>query len=162
MILTSADWIPAYQDAGYDLLIASIAPRRLRGAVAVEYINEHGSLPAMTVDMLARYVTDRHAAGALPTVQIEDHKPVTPTVRPAAPTGLGEDGVGVWFDAPDAGTQMVRWYKNGALIVEREQDLTTNRSITAEELGGILGGDVVQVCVVESGVVGWWGRIVMS
>lgn len=80
------------------------------------------------------------------------------TERPAAPTGLGSDGNGVWFSTPDAETKTVRWYVNGNLEIEREQDLATNRSATLAELGA-QSGDVIQVCLVENDVVGWWGRI---
>ncbi len=50
----------------------------------------------------------------------------------------------------------MRWMVNGTVKLEREHDLTANRTATVAELGAV-AGDTVQVCVVEDGIVGWWG-----
>lgn len=146
------------QDAGFDTVIESLVNPRISLAELTAAINAATDW-TLTEDIVTQYIAQRWEAGALLTITHRGGGMAGGEVRPAAPTGLGSAAWGVWFGAPDAGTKTVRWYKNGALVVEREQDLATNRSITTEELGGILSGDVVQVCIVEDGIVGWWGRI---
>lgn len=157
-IVAEADFIPRCQDAGYDVLIGSLAPKHLDRGPFMTVLNVLGAFP-LTWEMFLEYLSDRQAAGACAAVRAPLSAMPMANTRADAPTGLGIAAWGVWFSTPDSGTKMVRWYKNGALVVEREQDLATNRSITVDELGGILSGDVVQVCIVESGVVGWWARI---
>ena len=153
MRFSKADFVPRLQDAGLDDVIltafaSSITLDTLTAAIndatewnlspadVVFYIGERGGL-GLTV-----------TGGSLPAA----------TSRPEAPTGLGSAEWGVWFSAPDTGTATVRWYVNGGLRVRREQDLATNRSATLDELGAQVG-DVVQVCIEENNVVGWWARV---
>lgn len=148
------DWIPRQEDMGLDLYITSIAPQALVGR-ELELALQESSL---SIEMLAQYLADRHTAGELLDIELVDGPVVTGTDRYRAPSGIGTDGNGVWFSDPVAGTEVVRWYVNGELKLERQQDLATNRSATVAEMEAV-SGDVVQVCIVSGGVVGWWGRV---
>ncbi len=152
--LVRSDWIPRQQDAGLDTWIESVAPRSLVGEELALALAE----TSLTVEMLAQYLADRHEAGALLDAKMIDGPAATGTTRYDAPSGLGADGNGVWFSTPSAGTEYVRWYVNGALVIRRQQDLTTDRSATLVELGAT-SGDTVQVCIEAGGVVGWWARV---
>lgn len=154
-----SDYVPLAQDAGLDAVLATVSLggvssqvlQRINDAIAFDVLYDY--------EMLAHYVADRDLAG-VNVGEVTGGESVTPVARYESPTGIGSDGVGVWFSTPNTGTEIVRWYLNGAQKIERAQDLTSNRSATVAELGGV-AGDIVQVCIVAGGVVGWWGRIVI-
>jgi len=157
--ILSTDWVPRYQDAGYDVLIESLSVEGLEDEAFLTRLNEAGSQPAMSLDMLLKYVIDRKAAGALSTIDIRGAAYPTHTVRAAAPIGIGGDAGGVWFSDPQANlnedeTTTLNWYVNGELTSTGRQDIRTDRSAPGLVLAK---SDVVQVCVVD-GAVGWWAR----
>lgn len=160
MILIENDWIPRFEDGGFDSLIASLAPMGYSDDLLLRKLNEANGVSFCSGEMLSQYLADRHLAGALTSIQLVDISWPTPSgqSRYFAPAGIGSDSAGVWFTTPNTGAGIVRWHVNGAQKIERAQDLTTNRSATLAELGAV-GAAVVQVCIVAGGVVGWWGRI---
>jgi len=159
--ILSTDWVARYQDAGYDGLIASLAVEGLEHDAFLVRLNEAGSQPEMSLEMLLKYVIDRKAAGELGTVDIRGAAYPAHTARAPAPTGLGGDVGGVWFSGPtkNADTQgettALNWYVNGELISATRQDIRSNCSAPGLSLAK---GDVVQVCLADN-VVGWWARI---
>lgn len=157
-VLISEDWVPRFEDGGFDALIESIAPNGYKGNVLLTKLNEANTLPYCTWEMLAKYLADRQNAGALLGIEIMDGPEATPTTRYDAPTGVGTDGTGVWFSTPNTGTEYVRWYVNGELKIRRQQDLASNRSATVAELE-VQSNDIVQVCIEAGDVIGWWGRV---
>ena len=157
-VLTSEDWVPRFEDAGFDDLVKSVAPNSYKGNVLLTELNESNGLSYCTWEMLAKYLADRQEAGALLGIAIMDGPDAIPETRYDAPAGIGADSVSVWFSTPDTGTEYVRWYVNGELKISRQQDLASNRSATLAELGAE-AGDVIQVCIEAGGVVGWWARI---
>lgn len=157
-MIYNIDLIPRAADAGLDNVIDSLSNETLDDMPTfVARMNSQITPLRLTIKPLLQYVADRQHVGKLLGVGYDGELP-TPIERPAAPTGLGTDGNGVWFSTPDIGTAMMRWYVNGAIRIRREHDLATNRSATVGELGA-QAGDVVQVCVEAGGVVGWWARI---
>ena len=154
------DWIPLYVDAGASTLIHSLARQGLGADEFIAAFNAASSQPPISWAQFKQLYADLQFVGQLLDVQVDpDAEGIPPAVqRSAAPTGLGAAEWGVWFDAPDSGVAIVRWYVNGMLRVRREQDLTTNRSATLTELEAQLG-DVVQVCIEKNDVVGWWARV---
>lgn len=159
MRIVSIDWVSRCEDANYDALIESLAPQGLDGPSFVYELNLAGSQPPFNEAMLVEYISDRQGAGALNSVEVQDFGALpAPTSRYAAPTGLGEDGSGVWFSTPDSGIEWVRWYVNGALAARESRDLSSNRSQTLAAIGAV-SGDVVQICIESGGVIGWWERI---
>ena len=155
--LVSSDWIPRFQSGDFDTLIESLAPMGYSGSELLTKLNEANYISYCGIQMLAQYLADRQMAGALTGISLQDGPDVTGTERYVAPTGIGNSESGVWFTTPNTSTEYVRWYVNGELKIERQQDLSSNRSATLSELGASIG-DVVQVCIVAGGVVGWWGR----
>lgn len=156
------DWIPLYVDAGAAALIRSLARQGLAADEFMAAFNAASALPGISWAQFKQLYADLRLAGELLDVQVDcagDPDGLPPAVqRYAAPTGLGAAEWGVWFSTPDTGTEIVRWYLNGVLVLRREQDLTANRSATIAELRA-QAGDVVQVCIEAGGVVGWWGRV---
>ena len=75
-------------------------------------------------------------------------------IRPEVPSGLGTNGVNIWFTPPDPLVGVWRFYVNGIL----RKILPNYNNISVEEIGAH-HGDIVQVCEVKDGIVGWWGRI---
>ncbi len=160
--ILSTDWVCRYEDAGYDVLIESLAPQGLEMAEFLAALNDAGSQPAMTQDMLLKYIIDRKAAGALETIDVRGASFPQHTARPAAPTGLGGDASGVYFSAPvenlGEGSTTIYWYVNGQQVASTSQDISSNRASPPEVAAAASTGDVVQIALVDDGV-GWWARI---
>ena len=157
-MIYNMDLIPRAADAGVDAIIRSLSFETIEDMPEfLTRLNSQMTPLRITLGPLYQYLADRQAVGELLDVGCDAALPGA-IARYAAPTGLGTAEWGVWFSTPDTGTEIVRWYKNGGLVLRRSQDLTTNRSAMLLELGA-QAGDVVQVCIEAGGVVGWWGRI---
>lgn len=169
-LYTSKDRIPYWESAGLDETINTLLNRQLTlEGMATELKTAIGE--TFTVEFLLQYTADRQTAGGLESVELQgDTSLPVGKVRPDAPGGLGDGGGGpsVFFSTPSTNlsglTTTVRWYKNGSLTTEKSIDLTINRSADkVSELDGATSGDTVQIALVdESGVVGWWGKIVLE
>lgn len=160
-MIYNLDLIPRAADAGLDLVIRSLSYETIDDMPEfLARMNSQITPLRMTHGPLLQYIADRQAIGELLDVGCDETLPDAIT-RPVQPGGIGAAVWGMWFSTPDTGTAIVRWYVNGALVLRREHDLATNRSATREELGAQTG-DVVQIAVEGAGVVGWWGRIVLS
>jgi hypothetical protein len=157
-MIYNRDLIPRAADAGLDAVIRSLSYETIEDMPSfLARMNSQITPLRLTQGPVEQYLADRHAVGALLDVAYDSELPL-PVERAAAPSGLGAAEWGVWFSTPDTGTEIVRWYMNGALVLRREQELSTNRSVTLAELDST-AGDVVQVCIEAGGVVGWWGRV---
>lgn len=158
--VTTKYWIPRERDAGINSTISTIAYQQLEIA---EFMTELNAAiePDISQNMLFQYVADVQNIGELAEIYIDGAILPTPNERTAAPTGMGQDGYAIWFSAPDTGIMTVSWFVNGTLVIERQQDLSTNRAATKAELG-VSPGDVVQVGIIENNIAGWWNRIEVS
>lgn len=150
------DYIPMLQDAGLDATILTSFAHTIEINDLRMAVNNAAQLE-VGIEDLQQYIADRGGLGLI--VMAGELPP--PIARADAPTGLGQNESGIWFTEPNDDTYLLRWYVNGALIVEREQDCTADRSATKLELETVVD-DIVQVCVVVAGVVGWWGRIAIE
>ena len=160
-MIYNLDLIPRAADAGLDLVIRSLSYETIKDMPAfITQMNSQITPLRVTLAPLLQYLADRQDSGELLDIACDETLPA-PIERYVAPSGLGTAEWGVWFSTPDAGIEIVRWYVNGAIVLRREQDLTTNRSATIAELGA-QPGDVVQVCIEAGGVVGWWGRLTIA
>lgn len=163
-IITKNDWVPRYLDAGYGELLSQLALQNLSEAGMVSAINSAGSLPDINEAMLYELIAEWKADD--PGIVVLGANLPQASSRPPAVAGVNQDGAGLWFDAPSVnvgdGDTMTRWYVNGDIHTEVRLDLTVNRYMTKAALG-VQAGDVVQICVVgENGIVGRWGRAVIS
>lgn len=157
-MIYNIDLLARAADAGLDAVITSLSYRTIKDMpTLLAQMNSQLTPLCVTHGPLLQYLADRHHVGALLDVAYDGELP-PPIDRPAAPSGLGTDGSGVWFSTPDIGQATLRWYVNGAIRLRREQELPANRSATLAELDA-QSGDVVQVCVEAGGVVGWWARV---
>jgi hypothetical protein len=160
--ILSTDWVPRYEDAGYDALIESLAPQSLKMDAFLAALNDAGSQPAMTDGMLLKYIIDRKAAGGLETIDVRDASFPQHTDRPDAPTGLGGDADGVFFSSPTEnlgeGITTIYWYVNGEKVASTSQDISSNRASPQAVADAAEAGDVIQIALVGDAV-GWWARI---
>lgn len=156
MRFNKSDFIPCLQDAGMDDVILSAFARSVTLAALTEAIDNATTWNLSEADV-AYYVGQRGGLG----LTVTGGSLPGAIERPDAPTGIGAGVESVWFTTPDTGTEIVRWYVNGALVLRREHDLATDRSATLAELGMPQAGDVVQIAIEANGVVGWWGRITL-
>jgi hypothetical protein len=135
-VIAKDDWVPRYEDAGYQALIDSLAPQMLSEADFVAQLNTNGALPDVNLAMLYDLLAELNPGN---WVLLGDTLP-TPPVRPARPTGLGTDATSLWFSEPtenlDGGSDTeVRFYVNGTLALAQRLDLATNRSVALADLG---------------------------
>jgi hypothetical protein len=113
---------------------------------------------AVTWEQFKQFVTDMVAHGAITTIVLEGDEWPAPIVRPVAVGGIGIGNGNVWFGSYGGqawgtghNTGTFRFYVNGILkIVLTDYYITSLESIEAGS------GDIIQICQVENGVVGWW------
>jgi hypothetical protein len=146
------------QDAGLDEAIREELPRQITLADLVNEVNNAWGVMDVTQDMLAQYLADRQAAGQFLDITTSGGSLPEGVSRAEAPTGFGQDGDGIWFSTPNSGTHMMAWYVNGTLKFTEVVDTANNRYMIKSRLG-VEAGDIIQACVVENGVFGWWGRV---
>lgn len=73
--------------------------------------------------------------------------------RPPAPSGMGcNQGGNVWV-TPPAEPYILRFYVNGNYKLS-----FNNYNTTSLESLGAVSSDIVQICQVTDGIVGWWAR----
>ena len=157
MLLVLDDFVPRYEDAGYTAVITEAARQLLQDDALLSEVNK-GSLPDINETAFLTLYADLKRAGKLDAVQMFGGVQLPGTERYAAPTGLEADADGVWFTTPDKGVEIVRWYVNGELRAEETHNLVNNRYMALSQIDAG-NNDVVQVCIVAGGVVGWWARI---
>lgn len=157
-ILVSDDIISQLEDGGFDTTVISLSYGQYADNELLTKVSEAVGGGTFSMDMLSQYIADRHHVGGLSKeLHLTDVPTIVPIVRHYAPYPVSANDTTIWFDNPPSGLKRIRWYVNGALKIEREQDLASDRSASLLELG-VVGGDVIQVCIVEDGIVGWWGR----
>jgi len=109
---------------------------------------------AVTWDQFKQFVADIVAKGELTTLVLEGDDWPVPTARPVAVSGLGVANGNVWFGTPSPATGTFRFYVNGVLKL-----VLTDYYITSLESIGAVSEDIIQICQVSGGVVGWWASI---
>jgi hypothetical protein len=117
-------------------------------------ISDICGLKNLTWDVIKQLIVDAKALGGLAEVTIAgDVLPIAIT-RPAVPSGIGcNQGGNVWV-TPPAEPYVLRFYVNGNYKLSFDNYNTA----ALAELGAV-SGDIVQICEVAAGVVGWWARI---
>lgn len=168
--ITRDDLVPLMADAGIAEKIKTLAARNCPDDVLLWEVQDWAMMPGLTWDQLHSIITDLKENDKLHDVVVMGTGNVTPTIRPAAPTGIGVSSANVWANAP-AGEYIFRFYVNGVLKLT-----IPNYYITSRESIGAETGDVVQICcvapadiigdgqvvVTAAGTVGWFARIVVS
>lgn len=158
MLLVTRDLIPRLAMDGFDSIIEEVSMLSLEGLALLNSIADRSGVN-LTEDLLTQYILDRKEAGYLTNVSmVNASNELTFIPRLDAPAGLGKNENGIWFSQPASGIRLVRWYKNGQLVLTREQDLSQDRGITLVELNATVG-DIITICFEQSGQVGWWARI---
>jgi hypothetical protein len=112
---------------------------------------------AMPWANIVQFLADCISAGDTTSLVLDGENLPAPDNRPAAVSGLGCSGGNVWFGTPNGGAlvgRSFRFYVNGyPKTTLNEYYITSLDSLEA------VSGNVVQICEVANGVVGWWARI---
>ncbi len=159
-----SDWVPRYQDAGYDQLVDDITTKYAQLSIdnLTFLLNYSGELHDLTSDLTLIMLQDLYINGLISMVLLEGAPISGGTNRQDAPAGFGQDGSSVWFSTPSTGTYDILWYVNGALtLTQEDQDVSSSRSASKASLGTEVD-DIVQVAIVDENVVGWWGRVTIT
>ena len=111
----------------------------------------------LTWDQIMQIIADYVGAGNSTTLSVEGDTLPEATTRAPAPSSPGTNGINVWFTPPSPLTGTWRFYCNGSL----KRVVTDYNMASVDELGAHTG-DIIQICRVVDGVIGWWNRIVMQ
>jgi len=118
-------------------------------------IGDAGGIQNLTWDEVKQFLSDAKASGVLDNLSIAGDTLPPAITRPAAPSGIGCANGNVWV-TPPAEPYTLRFYVNGVYKLTQ-----VNYYITTLAYIDAVNGDVVQICEVEDGIVGWWARIVV-
>jgi hypothetical protein len=148
------DWIPLLELAGVAATLTDVSRYlptidELRIDLNRFCIDNGIELQDFSDAQIQQLVSDLVLAEKLVGSDIAEGSNVAGIERAAAPTGLGIAGGNVWVTPPE-GSYVLRFYTNGTLATT-----LTDYYITSLESIGAESGDVVQVCRVVDGVVGW-------
>lgn len=116
-------------------------------------LEDLSGLRNLTWDEVKQFISDSMNAGLMVGIDLSGDTMPTAISRAAAPSGIGCAGGNVWVTPPGE-TYSLRFYRNGEYKLSME-----NYYITSLESLDAVSGDVVQICRVVGGVVGWWARI---
>lgn len=150
------DIIPRAVDAGILATLASYAAQNKSDEDVIDYLTTVGDPQNLTWDQVKEVLADAVLAGVsgADTIKLYGDSLPEGTARAAAPSGLGVGNGNVWFGTPSPATGSWRFYVNGVLKTTlTDYYITSLASIQAGP------GDIVQICQVVDGVVGWWARI---
>lgn len=151
------DFIPRMRDAGLlkQLENFAITPKSTT-EIESWFASQGYAMPWVNI---VQFLADCISAGDVTSLVLDGENLPAPDNRPAAVSGLGCANGNVWFGTPN-GSALVgrhfRFYVNGYLKI------TLNAYyITALVDIGAVSGNIVQICEVSEGVVGWWARIMI-
>ena len=149
------DIIPRAVDAGILTTLNDYAAQNKTDEEVEEYLATLGDPEKLTWAQVKEVLADAALAGMAAASTIQLYGDILPdgTVRLAAPAGLGVGSGNVWVTPPE-GSYSLRFYVNGVL-----KTTLTNYNVTDLATLGAGSGDIIQVCRVAAGVVGWWARI---
>ena len=151
------DYIPRMRDAELlqQLERFAITPKNTSDIEA--WFSSQGY--AMPWGNIAQFLTDCIAAGDKTSLVLEGENFPAADARPSAVSGLGCANGNVWFGTPNGAAltgRKFRFYVNGYLKTTLEAYYITS----LVDIGAI-SGNIVQICEVANGTVGWWARIVV-
>ena len=151
--LTLDDFIPRMRDMEVASQLVEWAKANTPPEALLIAFDTWASMNNVTWTEIKWLIADLIAAGVLPQVAVSGENLPNGRVRPSAPTGIGINGTSVWATPPE-GSYVFRFYVNGELkLVQPDYYITTLETI------GAMPGDIVQICKVSEGLVGWWSRI---
>ena len=107
-----------------------------------------------TIEQVCELLRDWKVSGHDTMIEIDGIDLSGGIVRPDVPSGLGTNGVNIWFTPPNPLIGIWRVYVNGVL-----KKVQINDNYTSVSEIGARPGDIVQICRVVDGIVGWWGRV---
>lgn len=145
------DLIPMLKDASVSDDIGPWLKYNASEGFLIELVQMRHGIMLLT-NQLRQLLSDLIYIGSIPGGDINGLP--APTLRPAAPTGIGVGNGNVWANFVGT-TYTARFYVNGV------HKLTlTSYYITSLDSIGAVSGDIVQICQVsDTGIPGWWTRI---
>lgn len=150
------DIVPRAVDAGILTTLASFAEQNKSDEDVLDHLATLGDPQDLVWDQVKEVLADAALAGlaGATSIKLYGDSLSEGQARAAAPGGLGCANGNVWFGSPSPATGTFRFYVNGAL-----KETLTDYYITSLASIGAVSGDIVQICQVVAGVVGWWARI---
>ncbi len=144
-----------------DLATQNASATRARTVIEWEMSKCGINITELSQHQLEILVIDLKTAGKLDNASATEGGTWDGVVRPVAVSGLGIGGGNVWFGGYEGqtwseshNTGTFRFYVNGEL-----KQTLTNYYITDLVSLGAISGDIVQICQVSNGIVGWWKSI---
>lgn len=149
------DIVPRAVDAGIIATLATFAAQNKSDDEVVGYLETLGDPQNLTWAQVKEVLADAVLAGlsGADTIKLYGDSLPEGTARAAAPSGIGCAGGNVWVTPPGE-SYVLRFYVDGVLKTTLMNYYIT--SLSSIQAGP---GDVVQICQVVGGVVGWWTRI---
>lgn len=148
------DIIPRAVDAGILTTLAAYAAQNKSDDEVITYLATLGDPQNLTWDQVKEVLADAVLAdlSGADTIKLYGDSLPEGTARATAPASPGTNGTNVWVTPPE-GSFTLRFYVNGVLKLSGSDNIPSLASIQAGP------GDIVQICQVVEGVVGWWARI---
>ena len=150
------DFIPRMRDAGLlrQLERFAITPKSASD-IEAWFASQGYAMPWANI---AQFLADCLSARDVTSLVLDGENLPAPDSRPAAVSGLGCANGNVWFGTPTGALtgRHFRFYVNGYLKTTLEAYYIT----TLADIGAV-SGNIVQICEVANGTVGWWARIVV-
>lgn len=122
------------------------------------------SLAGIDAYQIERLFADLVGSGKLSSASLIEGSNVQAASRPVSVGGIGLGSGNVWFSSYGGetwgethNTGIFRFYVNGEL-----KQVLTDYYITDLASLGAVSGDIIQICQVVGGVVGWWGHAEVS
>jgi hypothetical protein len=151
------DYIPRMRDAGLLRALEKFAITPKSPSDIESWFASQGY--AMPWQNIVQFISDCLSTGDTTSLVLEGETLPTPDNRPSVVSGLGCANGNVWFGTPNGAAlagRHFRFYVNGYL-----KTTLVAYYITSLADIGAGSGNVVQICEVADGIVGWWTRIVV-
>lgn len=145
------DLIPRLADAGFMEELEIFAAQNKDLDEVTAWATTKTQSPS--IDQVYELIRDWKASGKDTKIEVDGVDLSGGIARPVAPSSPGIGNGNVWVTPPE-GSYTLRFYVNGILKLEQANYNLT--SLAAIQAGP---GDIIQICQVAEGVVGWWARI---
>lgn len=145
------DLIPRLADAGFMEELEEFAAENKNLEEVTAWATTKTQSPS--IDQVYELIRDWKASGKDTKIEVDGVDLSGGTARPVAPSSPGIGNGNVWVTPPE-GSYTLRFYVEGVLKLEAD-----NVNMPSLALLGATSGDIIQICQVADGVVGWWARI---
>jgi hypothetical protein len=155
-LIYTDDLVPRVVDAGAVEVVTKWATGNCPSEVLTYLVAHTANMPALIWDQLKQILADCLLARSIEGLSLYGDALPNAIDRSDAPGSLGMNSNNIWFESgPYAVGKTFRCYLNGVL---KQTIVGENMFDRANVVGGV-PGDIIQICEVKDGIVGWWSRI---